>query len=83
MEGLCKYKDSLGIPGQGFHEPRFAGMAAGDLFGTLLICWGISAYWDISLLIVIIIIFIFTIGIHKAFCVNTALNKSLGLGYED
>ena len=75
MDCFCKYKDALGKPGEGFHKMRFMGMAAGDLFGTLLLCYGAAQYFELNLLFVIIITFLVVIGIHRLFCVNTAVNK--------
>lgn len=37
MTLLCKYANIAGEPGTGVHQTRFLGMAAFDLFGTIMI----------------------------------------------
>jgi hypothetical protein len=37
MFGLEVYKDVLGVPGEGFHQKRFMGLAAMDLLGVLIV----------------------------------------------
>ncbi len=72
----CKYSDSLGVPGQGFHK-HYAGVAIMDLFGTLMICAIIWYYTDIDFLLVVFVVMLLTIFLHRIFCVNTTLNKFL------
>lgn len=74
---LCKYRDALGKPNEGFHKTRFFGLAANDLIGTIVITLGISYYTGYSLILVILVMLIFTILIHRVFCVNTTLNKAI------
>jgi len=76
---LCHYSDIFGKPGEGFHKERILGFAAYDLIGTLLLIIIISMISGISLIVVSMITLILTIFIHKIFCVETALNKKLGL----
>lgn len=71
---LCEYKDSLGKPGEGFHKHVF-GIAILDVLGTVLICiliWYITKWraWKIALGVII-----FTVLIHRLFCVQTTVNK--------
>jgi hypothetical protein len=76
---FCKYKNSLGIPGKGFHV-HFLGVAIFDLLGTLLICYGIwrlggwkgEVFWLIFAIVMVI-----TVALHRLFCVNTTLNKAI------
>lgn len=76
---LCKYKDILGIPGKGVHQYFGFGFAILDLIGTMVIAYIISIMTGYSLLKVFIALMLFTIIIHKLFCVKTKLNIFLGL----
>lgn len=78
--GLCKYKDVLGVPKKGFHSTRFMGFALYDILGTFGIAFIIAfIFYRNSLLksfiIISIILFILGIILHRLFCVNTTLNK--------
>ena len=87
MTFLCKYANIAGTPGTGFHETRFLGMAAYDLFGTLLIAALITfllfrfAKIETPLLPAYVVAALFALAIffHWLFCVPTALNKALRL----
>lgn len=72
---LCKFKDIFGKPGQGVHEKRFMGLAAFDLFGTILIAVLIAYSLDASFIIVFFIIFVLGELLHLLFCVDTAFIK--------
>lgn len=95
MSGLCKYKDALGKPGEGVHEWRVLkssfpkGLAGADILMTagaaVLLTWA-GAFRQtsggnslIAFLIVFIILMVVAIGLHRAFCVDTAFNNWLGL----
>ncbi len=80
--GLCKYKDILGVPNQGFHSARLFGFARNDLLGTFGIAFLIAIIFYRktllkSFLIISIILFILAILLHRLFCVNTTLNKMI------
>lgn len=92
MTGLCKYKDSLGKPGEGSHAWRIggargsrSGVAGVDLLLTVGAAFLLSqAIFDrkkaiSSFLIVFIILMIVAVAIHRAFCVDTALNRMIGI----
>ena len=85
MSGLCKYKDALGKPGEGTHAWRIGGLAGTDLLLTagaafLLSRATFKSYGPfISFLIVFIILMVIAVALHCAFCVDTALNRRLGL----
>jgi len=92
MSGLCKYKDSLGKPGEGPHAWRIGGergtrdgVAGTDLLLTIGAAAIISRMTFKSspplegFFIVFIILMIITVAVHRLFCVNTALNRKLGL----
>lgn len=76
---LCKYKDILGVPGKGLHQYFGFGFAILDLIGTIVIAYGLSLMFGQSFLKAFIALMIFTIIIHKLFCVKTKLNVFLGL----
>ena len=85
MSGLCKYKDVFGKPGEGSHAWRLGGLAGADLLLTagaaLLLsrtAFRSSPMWA-SFLIVFIILILLAVGVHRLFCVDTALNRMLGL----
>lgn len=74
---LCEYKEIFGKPNEGFHEKRIFGLALWDVLGTIMIIIFISMASDINIAVVSVGIIIFTIFIHKLFCVDTALNKKI------
>ncbi len=76
---FCEYRDIFGKPGEGFHKERLFGLAAYDLIGTIILIIVISLLSGISLFIVAGITAILTILTHKLFCVETALNKKIGI----
>ena len=76
---LCEYKDIGGKPGEGVHAARFMGMAAFDLFGTILGSIGIAYIGNFSILLTVIILLILGIFAHWLFCVDTAMIIWLGL----
>lgn len=86
---LCKYKDALGIPGEGFHKKRLFGFASNDVTGTIgiaiVITLLISVYKKYNNIMTILktyiaslfILIIFGIILHRLFCVNTKLNMMI------
>ena len=74
---LCQYKNSLGIPGKGFHKHYFFGFAVMDLLGTIGIAYLIGKYFKLSVYKVFIVLMILAIFLHWLFCVDTVLNKIL------
>lgn len=77
MFGLCKFKDILGKPGDGFHAPRCFGMACNDLLGSLALSVVISVVTDYPLWKTILCVGLGVIVIHRAFCVDTAINVQI------
>jgi len=75
MNSLCKYKDSLGKPNEGFHSTRLFNIAIFDLLGTITIAFLISYFLDKPFWIIFIGLFISGIILHRLFCVNTTINK--------
>lgn len=86
---LCKYKDVLGIPGEGFHKKRLSGFALNDVTGTIgiavIITLLISVYKKYNNITTILktyiaslfILIILGIILHRLFCVNTKLNMMI------
>lgn len=96
MSGLCKYKDIAGKPGLGAHAWRIGGaygtrdgVAGTDLLLTAGAAFFISRFTSdklrqcpplASFFIVFITLMLIAAAVHRAFCVDTALNRKLGLG---
>jgi hypothetical protein len=72
---LCKYRDSFGKVGTGVHSFRFLNIAIVDTLLTLAAAYVINSYLQSNLLIVFFILMLFSIAIHRAFCVETTLTK--------
>lgn len=88
MSRLCQYRDIGGIPGKGIHQYRFLGMAAFDLFATLIGClllyymfqkFGNLFVRKIRLWVIIVVVFSLGIFTHWLFCVPTTINKWLSM----
>lgn len=73
----CPYSELFGKPGEGFHKDRLFGLAANDLIGTVILIVIIAIVSGYSLLSVALVVSVLTVLIHKAFCVDTALNKKI------
>lgn len=80
MSGLCKYKNSLGIPNQGIHSYRFLGVAIVDVLFVVLFAVALKFLLNKSysfMFMVMGITFVLGIVLHRLFCVNTTVNKLL------
>lgn len=82
INGLCKYKDILGVPKEGFHSTRLFGFARNDILGTFGIALIITIIFYrktlfTSFIIISILLFILAIFLHRLFCVNSTLNKMI------
>lgn len=71
----CQFKDIFGKPGEGVHSYRIFGMAAVDLFLTILGALLISWKTDHNFLLVFGVLFIVGEIFHWMFCVDTAVIK--------
>jgi len=78
MFGFCKYKDSLGKPGEGIHSIRVFNIAIMDVLFTVI------AAYIIHLIIpkfgfgrVLLVLFLLGIILHHLFCVRTTIDKLL------
>jgi hypothetical protein len=76
---LCKYKDILGVPGEGVHSWRFMGVAMFDYVATILLAMVITKVTNIPLVITTILCFVAGILLHALFCVPTQATIFLGL----
>ena len=74
---LCKYKNILGIPGQGPHSYRIFNIAIVDVILTIILAFIISYIFKISFVKTSIILFILGILLHRLFCVRTTIDKLL------
>lgn len=72
---LCKYKDIFGKVGEGAHSLRFFNFAVVDTLLTLVLAYIINLYLKTNFLVVFIVLIIFSIIIHRIFCVETTLTK--------
>ena len=74
---LCKYKNIFGREGEGVHSVRLGGVAILDVLGTVLVCWWISYYFNISIFKTLLCGFLLGVIMHRLFCVNTTVNKAI------
>lgn len=84
---LCRYRNALGIPGQGVHRPRVFGMAKNDVVMTFLAAFVFAAliispfhhFGSYIHMFFIMAITLFGLGIilHRIFCVKTTVDKWL------
>ena len=77
MTNLCKYKDILGVPGEGIHSYRFGGVAIMDVIMTIIAAFFISYFFKKSFLYTTIFLFVLGIILHRLFCVRTTVGKFL------
>ena len=74
---LCPYKHALGEPGKGVHSVRFAGLAVFDILGTIGGGYAISRVTGMSVYESVLLFFFAGIILHRAFCVDTTLDRLL------
>ncbi len=74
---FCEYRDSLGKPGEGFHEERIGDFALWDILGTIIIIIVLSFVTNTNIVYMTIFVSLLTIFLHRIFCVNTALNVKI------
>jgi len=78
---LCKYKNIFGEPNTGFHSIRIFNVAIFDVVSTIILGIVIQFllqkifHYDISLYILLIILFGLGILLHRLFCVRTTVDK--------
>lgn len=74
---LCKYRDVLGIPGQGIHSYRIFNIAIADVVMTLIGAIFVSYTFKMSYIRSAVLLFLLGIVLHQVFCVRTTVNKIL------
>ena len=72
---LCKYKDALGIPGEGVHSIRVLNIAIVDVFLTILVAFLIWLVLRKNFWIILLVFFLLGIILHRIFCVRTTIDK--------
>jgi hypothetical protein len=76
---FCPYKYLFGVPGEGFHSYRFAGLAVGDTLGTVALAWVTSYLTGTGLLLNFIVWFVVGEVLHFYFGSQTAFLKLINL----
>ena len=74
---LCKYKDALGVPGEGIHSYRLFNIAIVDVVLTILAGILVSYMFHLPAVIVTTVLFLLGIVLHHVFCVKTTVDKLL------
>lgn len=77
MTLLCKYKNILGVPNEGFHKLRFGPFGFVDIIVTLILAGIVSYFMDVNSFYTFVILFIIGQIFHWLFCVNTAFMNML------
>jgi hypothetical protein len=75
--GLCKYRNSLGVPGKGGHSIRFGGIAVVDVIFTIIGAYIIAYLAHASFAWTAAGLFLLGIILHRLFCVRTTIDKLL------
>ena len=76
---LCKYKDILGVPGQGVHSYRFLDTAIVDYVLTIILAAVVTKFTGMPFVLSTILMFVLGIVLHAVFCVPTNATKYLGI----
>ena len=74
---LCKYKNALGVPGQGIHSYRIFNVAVADVIMTIVGAWLISFAFPKKFLVILIALFLLGIALHRLFCVKTTVDTAI------
>ena len=82
MSGLYKYRNALGIPGQGAHSYRVANIAIVDVVLTVvaaaLIKWTLDWLWrPVNFWYVLGGLFVAGVVLHRLFYVRTTVDRLL------
>jgi hypothetical protein len=75
VEMACQYKNSLGVPGEGFHSARFMGLAVGDTVGTVILALIVARIFDFKFGPTLLFLFILGEILHWYFCVDSTVMK--------
>ena len=79
MSRLCQYRDIFGKPNTGVHAIRLFNLAIVDVVLTLLLAWIIRYYSGQNFWVILACLIMVGIFLHWLFCVETQLNRLLGL----
>ncbi len=74
---LCEYKDIFGKPREGVHSYRFMNVAIVDVLATVALSIAIGYFSDMNTFLIFLVLILVSIIAHKAFCVDTAVNRAL------
>jgi uncharacterized membrane protein len=74
---LYKYRNALGIPGQGIHSYRLFGVAIADVIMTIIGTFLFSLAFKTSFLYTLITLFVLGIVLHRLFFVRSTIDKAL------
>ena len=72
---LCPYKNIFGKVGEGAHKYRLFDFAIVDTVMTLGLAFIIARYTEQDPILVFIALLLFSIIVHRAFCVESTLTK--------
>jgi len=73
----CEYSNIFGEPNQGIHSIRIFNIAIIDVLLTIFAAYIGSNIFNISFIILLILLFIIGIICHRLFCVKTTIDKLL------
>lgn len=76
-KGMCKYRDALGVPGQGLHAYRFMGIAIVDLALTIVAAILIARFVGWPFGYVLMGLLVLGVALHRLFCVRTTVDRFL------
>jgi hypothetical protein len=74
---LCKYKNIIGMPGEGIHSYRIFNIAILDVLVTIMLGYIISLFTKYKFVTVLVVLFLLGIISHRVFCVRTTIDKLL------
>jgi uncharacterized integral membrane protein len=74
---LCKYKNILGVPGEGIHSYRILNIAIVDVLATIIVAYLISWFFKWPFIYTLLVLFLLGIIIHRLFCVRTTIDRLL------
>lgn len=74
---LCAYKHIFGKEKEGVHSIRIFDIAVIDLLLTVIAAGVIAYLSKINFVVVLILLLLLGIAFHRAFCVNTTVNRAI------
>jgi len=79
MQRQCQYQNIFGTPEKGVHSYRIFNIAIVDVILTLLLAMIITYFTKYSYKNILLFLLLTGIFLHWFFCVNTTVNRFLGL----